>query len=97
MTTWFISRHEGAILWMKEQEGWNVDRWEAHLDVSEVHEGDVVVGTLPLHLAAEVCQKGAYFYFLILPQQEFNRGCEYSATQMNAAGCRLQQYDVKAI
>ena len=63
MTTWFISRHEGAIEWVKQQ-NIQIDRFESHLNTSLVQTGDVVIGTLPIHLAAEICQKGAKFYFL---------------------------------
>ena len=63
MTTWFISRHQGAIEWIKKQ-NIQIDRFESHLDTSFVQAGDVVIGTLPIHLAAEICQKGAKFYFL---------------------------------
>ena len=56
MTTWFISRHPGAIEWVKQQ-NIQIDRFENHLDTSLVRAGDVVIGTLPIHLAAEVCQK----------------------------------------
>ena len=58
MTTWFISRHPGAIEWVKQQ-NIQINRFESHLDTSLVQANDVVIGTLPIHLAAEVCQKGA--------------------------------------
>lgn len=64
MTTWFISRHQGAIEWVKKQ-NILIDRFESHLDTSLVQAGDVVIGTLPIHLAAEICQKGAKFYFYL--------------------------------
>lgn len=63
MTTWFISRHLGAIEWIKQQ-NIQIDHFESHLDTSLIQAGDVVIGTLPIHLAAEICQKGAKFYFL---------------------------------
>ena len=31
MTTWFISRHQGAIEWVKKQ-NILIDRFESHLD-----------------------------------------------------------------
>ncbi|MDW8324914.1 MAG: CRISPR-associated protein Csx16, partial [Burkholderiales bacterium] len=56
MTTWFVSRHPGAIKWAARK-GIRVDRQVDHLDVDVVQAGDVVIGTLPVHLAAEVCAR----------------------------------------
>lgn len=91
---YFISRHAGAIEWMKQQGDWQVDRWVAHLEMEEIAPGDKVLGTLPVHLAAEVCAKGAEFYFLQLPQNFAGRGTEYSAEEMVQMGCRLTRYEV---
>lgn len=63
MTVWFVSRHQGAIDWAVRESGFAIDRFEPHLNTDEVVNGDVVLGTLPLHLAADVCAKGAVFYF----------------------------------
>ena len=67
MTTYFVSRHAGAIEWIKQQPQWQIDEFTSHLDATRIQAGDVVLGTLPLDLAAEVCHRGAKFYFLILP------------------------------
>ncbi|PJC04222.1 MAG: CRISPR-associated protein Csx16, partial [Gallionellales bacterium CG_4_9_14_0_8_um_filter_55_61] len=58
MTVWFVSRHPGAVDWAKTQ-GIAVDRWVAHLVLSEIEACDTVIGTLPVQLAAQVCAKGA--------------------------------------
>ena len=97
MTTLFISRHAGAIEWIKQQSSWQIDEVVSHLDLAQVQAGDVVVGTLPVHLAAQVCEKGAKFYFLQMPQQFVNRGSEYTAEQMIDAGACLVRFDVKMI
>lgn len=78
MTVWFVSRHQGAIDWAVRESGFAIDRFEPHLNTDEVADGDVVLGTLPLHLAADVCAKGAVFYFLQLPQELSGRGSEYT-------------------
>lgn len=97
MTVWFVSRHEGAIEWMKRQEEWCVDRWVTHLQPNVVESGDVVIGTLPIHLAAEVCNKGAKFFFLKVPQGEEHRGKELSVDDMQSLQCELQQFEVRAL
>lgn len=94
---YFVSRHEGAIAWIRSRKEWHVDCFVPHLDVSVLQAGDVVLGTLPVHLAAEVCGLGAEFYFLEMPQTEARCGTEYSAEEMSAAGCRLRRFDVRAL
>lgn len=97
MAVWFVSRHPGAIEWMKKQEQWQVDNWASHLDVSQIAAGDVVIGTLPVYLAEEVCRKGARFYFLIIPQTFAQRGVELSHEQMVEIGCEIRPYHVSAL
>ena len=58
MAVIFVSRHAGAIEWMKRQPV-HVDRWVSHLQASEVNAGDTVIGVLPMHLAADICAKNA--------------------------------------
>lgn len=97
MTVYFVSRHAGAIEWMKQQTEWQIDQFVPHLDSAQIQAGDVVLGTLPLHLAAEVCERGASFYFLMLPQQFAERGIEHSAESMLAAGAKLQRFHVQCM
>ena len=97
MTVYFVSRHEGAVAWIKQQPQWQVDVFVRHLNPADIVAGDVVLGTLPLHLAAEVCTRGAAFYFLMLPQTADGRGSEYSAEEMQQMGCSLQRFEVRAL
>lgn len=94
---YFISRHQGAIDWIRQQSTWSIDHFVSHLNPEAIQPGDVVIGTLPLHLAAAVCARGAKFYFLSLNVGFADRGGEYSATEMEQLGCHLQQFEVKAI
>lgn len=57
MQHWFVSRHRGAQNWAKIQ-GINATVVH-HLDANLVRAGDVVMANLPVHLAAEVCPRGA--------------------------------------
>lgn len=97
MTVWFVSRHEGAIAWMKAQPDFQIDRWVTHLDVADVQAGDCVLGTLPLGLAADVCAQGARFLFLEVPMQAMQRGQEISAEEMTQMGCRLTEFKVTRV
>jgi CRISPR-associated protein Csx16 len=57
MSTWFITRHPGAIAWAMRQ-GLAVDRQLPHLDPEQIAPGDTVIGTLPVNLVARVCARG---------------------------------------
>lgn len=93
MTTWFISRHPGAIAWAQQQ-GIAVDRQIAHLDIKDIHAGDTVIGTLPVNLAAEVCARQATFINLSLDIPEQWRGRELSAQELLQCKARLEEYQV---
>ena len=95
-TTWFVSRHPGAVEWIKRQ-GISVDHIVHHLDINRVHAGDTVIGTLPVHLAAQVCHKGAQFLFLCLDLPPEKRGVELSADTIEQLGACLKEYVVLAI
>ena len=96
MTTWFVSRHRGAMEWARRQ-GLAIDQHCTHLDAGAVQPGDIVLGTLPVHLAAQVCAYGASFYNLSLDLPAAARGRELSATDLEAFGARLEGYAVHSI
>lgn len=94
MTTWFVSRHPGALEWAARQ-GLQIDRFATHLDPAEVRCGDVVVGSLPVNLAAVVCQRGGRYLNLSLSVPAELRGKELSADQLERLGARLEEYRVE--
>ena len=96
MTTWFVSRHPGAVEWACSQ-GLQVDRWQAHLDVSDIQPGDIVAGSLPANLAAEVCARGATYLHLALDVPASLRGVELSLQQMQESGARLTQMHIEIV
>ncbi len=96
MATWFISRHQGAIDWMKTQ-SIVVDHWEKHLDITQVSVGDVVIGTLSLVMAAQVLQKKARYISLVLPLSLTERGKEHTSQTMINHGAYLQEFFVVAV
>ncbi|PKO60588.1 MAG: CRISPR-associated protein Csx16, partial [Betaproteobacteria bacterium HGW-Betaproteobacteria-17] len=57
MTTFLVTRHPGAVQWAAAQ-GIAADVCCPHLDPADVATGDTVIGTLPVHLVAEVCARG---------------------------------------
>lgn len=94
MSTWFISRHPGAVAWARSQ-GLAVDTWRPHLDVELVQPGDTVAGTLPIHLAAQVCARGARYLHLSLDLPAAWRGRELTAEELAQAGARLEAFTVR--
>ena len=60
---YLITRHAGALQWLKQ----NVRGpfcAIAHIDeIKNISHGDEVYGTLPVHLIAAVCVRGALFSF----------------------------------
>ena len=93
MTTWFVSRHPGALQWM-QQRGPAFDQHVPHLDIARVQAGDRVIGTLPVNLAAQVCARGASYWHLSLNMPANARGQELSSQELLALGATLQQFDV---
>lgn len=91
-----MTRHPGAMEWARRQ-GLAIDRHCTHLDAGAVQPGDIVLGTLPVHLVAQVCARGASFYNLSLDLPAAARGRELSATDLEAFGARLEGYLVQPV
>jgi CRISPR-associated protein Csx16 len=96
MTTYFITRHSGARQWA-EQKGFPIDRMVDHLDPKEICPGDLVLGTLPVNLAAEVCARGGRYFHLALNLPPDWRGRELSTEDMQRFGAVLREYWVTSI
>lgn len=94
MTTWFVTRHPGAIEWARRK-GLAVDRQINHLDPACVEVGDTVIGVLPVNLAAGVCRKGARYIHLSVDLPAEVRGRELTADELDAFGARLEAYVVQ--
>ena len=63
---YLVSRHPGAIEWCLMQ-GYQIDHIVPHLQTDTIQAGDLVIGTLPIPLVAEVQAKGARYLHLHLP------------------------------
>lgn len=96
MTTYFISRHPGAVAWA-ERKNLHVDQLLAHLDVGQIQPGDTVIGSLPVNLAAQVCAVKAAYWHLSLELPAQLRGQELSADDLEHLGARIEAYDIQKV
>jgi len=90
MTTYFVTRHAGAADWAR-QNAMEVIQI-SHLDIAKVQAGDVVIGSLPVHIAAHICAKDARYVHLAIDVPENHRGHELTAKQMTEFGASLQEF-----
>lgn len=95
-STYFVSRHPGAIAWACRQ-GIPTYLVMPHLDWTLIKPGDTVIGILPIHLAARVCAVGAHYLHLTLNLPAELRGQELSADHLEALGASLQAFEVTPI
>lgn len=97
MRTYIVTRHPGAIEWIRRRLG-DVDADVLHhvADFSFAP-GDRVCGVLPLALAARICAVGAQAHVLTYEVPESLRGQELSVTTLEALGARLVRYDVREV
>jgi len=96
MTTYFVSRHPGAIDWSRRL-GIRVDRQLDHLDIDRITPGDVVIGSLPVNLAGAVCARNARYIHLTLDLPFDARGVELDAEDMQRFGAKLEEYRITRV
>lgn len=96
MTIYFVTRHPGARAWAQSQDI-EVDFLIDHLDVAQIIPGDIVIGTLPVNLAAGVCVRGGRYLHLSLDLPPQMRGKELSCEDMERLGARIEEYRVECV
>jgi CRISPR-associated protein Csx16 len=92
---YFVSRHAGAHEWASRK-GFEVVVI-THFDPENVQNDDIVIGTLPIHLAARVCERGGRYLHLVLDLTSDDRGKEISADRMDQLGARIEEYKVYSL
>jgi CRISPR-associated protein Csx16 len=95
MTTYFVTRHAGALEWAARQ-GIKAQT-VTHLDTHNVKPGDTVIGTLPVNLIAEINAKGASYLHLVINVPEKDRGRNLTADEMENFGAVLEGYRAERV
>ena len=96
MPIYFVSRHAGAIEWVRGQ-NIQVDVFVAHLDPAQVGAGDTIIGSLPVNLAAEICARGAAYWHVSVKLPADLRGQELSADDLTQLNARLERFTIQAL
>ena len=91
--TYFISRHPGALEWA-QRNGFENAETVAHFDPAVVQPGDQVIGTLPVHLAGQVCERGGRYFHLSMTVPADRRGTEISADDMEEFGAHIKEFKI---
>lgn len=88
-----VSRHAGAIRWLKEKKSLENSEIAEHFSAEDIQilaKGDKVYGTLPMPMVAEVLEQEAEFFLIVLPGVAFSqRGNELTPDEMEKAGAKL--------
>lgn len=87
---YLVTRHPGAVQWL-ERKGIRAEQ-VVHLDPAALLPGDVVIGNLPVHLAAEACQRGVRYFHLVVDLPGHMRGKEIPADLLDRFNARLVSY-----
>ncbi len=95
MTAYFVTRHRGAVEWARAC-GIEAEHLE-HLDPAILQPGDVVLGTLPVAVVAEVCLRDARYMHLTLDTPPQMRGKELTAGDMEEFGAKLEEFEVRKV
>lgn len=91
-TILIVARHSGAVEWLNQRG--IVGEVISHVSDPSILEGRIVVGILPLNLAA----KAKEVWAMDLPNLPAElRGKELTPTQMDECGATLRKYQVTAL
>lgn len=98
-TIWLVTRHPGALEWLLGQVDLRHTGFTevAHLDAETVQPEDLVVGTLPVHLIATLCERGARYLHITFDMPESRRGQELSAADLALLNARLVEFRAQAV
>lgn len=97
LTSYFVTRHSATKVWAKEQEI-KVDHWLEHIsELSLFNEGDVIYGTLPIQIAAQLCNQGVRYGHFSLQVPPCMRGVEFSVEQLSSFQPKIEFFSIQKV
>lgn len=97
MTTYFITRHTGALQWAAAHQVAFDVHLEHLLDLEELNAGDVVIGTLPINIISQINNMGVRYIHLSLQIPPHLRGVELDISQLNECQATLEEFVVSKV
>lgn len=94
---YFVTRHRGAVTWAARN---GIKARKVSLGSFNpllVQRGDVVIGTLPVQVIAQVNTRGGHYWHLSMDVPEEYRGAELTADQMSHFGAKLEEFYVSGL
>ncbi|MFV5525595.1 CRISPR-associated protein Csx16 [Acinetobacter variabilis] len=95
MTTYFVTRHPGAVAWAKSVEL----QYDVHLEhlmsLEQVQAEDVVIGTLPINMVYALNRKSVRYIHLSLNIPPTLRGMELNVEQLKQCQATLEEFTVE--
>lgn len=99
-TTYIVTRHQGAIEWLKQHHLKEEDIKNAvvlsHFELNKIWHPAKVIGTLPIHLVEVICRNGGTYHNLTMDLPPEARGKEITAEDMSKYNAKLQQFHVES-
>ena len=97
MTTYFITRHPGALKWATTHHV----AFDVHLEhlmaLDTLESGDVVIGTLPINIIYRLNARGVRYLHLSLEIPPQLRGAELDVAQLKACKATLEAFFVTKV
>ena len=97
MSVYLVSRHPGAVDWMRQMTDDGQATVIAHVGSVDFAPGDKVCGVLPLAIAARICAAGAQAHVISFDMPAALRGQELDAAMLRRLGAKLVRYDVRIV
>jgi len=90
-----ISRHQGAIEWLKKKGiGGEVKKHFSPEDIKSIQPNDVVIGNFPLNLVKQLIDRGVIVYLIYMPGMAYNeRDNDLTPDEMDERGAKLVEIE----
>lgn len=95
MTTYFVTRHSGALYWAKLKK-LHFDVHLSHLNnLDQLQAHDVIIGTLPINIVYKLNCLAIRYIHLSLEIPAELRGLELTAEQLETCKAELEEFVVQ--